>query len=104
MYQEEILKTFDSVDPRKTQGVRDYTLLHLLDDSGARASEVAMLKVDYFDAQQRTLAILGKADRYRQIKLRPKTAQLIELYIRNTVLTPNLCIKIVSLSINGEKD
>ena len=41
-----------------------------------------MLKVDYLDPQQRTLAILGKANRYRQIKLRPKTAQLIELYIR----------------------
>lgn len=88
LYQEEILKTFGAVDLRKTQGVRDYTLLHLLDDSGARASEVAMLKVDYFDAQQRTLAILGKADRYRQIKLRPKTAQLIELYIRKYRVDP----------------
>ncbi|MCK4390302.1 MAG: tyrosine-type recombinase/integrase [Desulfobacterales bacterium] len=82
LYQEEILKTFEAVDLKKKQGLRDYTLLHLLHDSGARASEVATLKVDYFDPQQQTLAILGKANRYRQLKLRSKTAQLIELYIK----------------------
>ena len=88
LYQEEILKAFDAVDLRKKQGVRDYALLHLLDDSGARANEIATLKLDYFDPQQKTLAILGKANRYRQIKLRPKTAQLIELYIRKYRVSP----------------
>jgi len=62
--------------------LRDYALLHLLHDSGARASEVATLNLDYFDPQQKTLAILGKANRYRQIRLQPKTAQLIEVYIK----------------------
>lgn len=82
LYQEEILKTFETVDLRKKQGLRDYALLHLLHDSGARASEVATLNLDYFDPQQKTLAILGKANRYRQIRLQPKTAQLIEVYIK----------------------
>ena len=88
LYQEEILKTLDAVGLKKKLGIRDYTLLHLLDDSGARASEVATLKIDYFDPQQETLAILGKANRYRQIKLRPKTAQLIALYIRKYRVNP----------------
>ena len=81
LYPDEILKVFKTVELKKTGGVRDYTILHLLDDSGARASEVATLNLDYFDPQNQTLAILGKGNRYRQIKMKPKTTQLITLYI-----------------------
>ena len=63
--------------------------MHLLYDSGARASEIAMLKLDYFNPQEKTLAILGKGDRYRIIGLEPKTVQLLQLYIREYRVTPN---------------
>ena len=81
LYPQEIHKVFQSVDLKKKTGVRDYTLLHLLYDSGARASEIATLNLDYFNAEQKTLAILGKGNRYRLIELQPKTVQLIQLYI-----------------------
>jgi len=85
---EEVLNVFEAVDLNKKQGFRDYTILHLLHDSGARASEIATLNLDYFDPQKATLAILGKANRYRQIKLAPKTAQLLSLYIAKYRITP----------------
>jgi integrase/recombinase XerD len=88
LYQEEILKVFESVDLKKKDGLRDYALLHLLQDSGARASEIATLKVDYFNPQQKTLAILGKWNRYRLIELEPKTVQLLQLYITKYRTTP----------------
>jgi len=81
IHQEEILKVFETVDLKKSQGLRDYCLLHLLNDSGARASEIATLNLDYFDPQQKTLAILGKENHYRLINLWPRTVQLIKLYI-----------------------
>ena len=81
LYPDEILKVFEAVNLNYAQGMRDYAILHLLDDSGARASEIAALNLDYFDFQNRTLAILGKGNRYRQIKLNPKTVQLVRLYI-----------------------
>jgi site-specific recombinase XerD len=81
LYPDEILKVFDTVDIKKDQGFRDYTILNLLYDSGARASEVATLNLDYFDPHHATLAILGKGNRYRQIELLPKTAVLISMYI-----------------------
>ncbi|MBL7181384.1 MAG: tyrosine-type recombinase/integrase [Desulfobacterales bacterium] len=81
LYPDEILKIFDSVDLTKKNGFRDYTILHLLDDSGARASEIATLNLDYFNVQQKTLAILGKGNRFRLIELSPKTTELIKLYI-----------------------
>jgi site-specific recombinase XerD len=81
LHQEEMLKVFTSVDLKTKEGVRDYCLLHLLYDSGARASEIATLNLDCFDYHHKTLAILGKGNRYRLLTLLPKTAELLTLYI-----------------------
>lgn len=88
LYPQEIHKVFQRVDLKKKTGVRDYTLLHLLYDSGARASEIATLNLDYFNPEQKTLAILGKGNRYRLIELKPKTVQLVQLYIAKYRITP----------------
>ena len=81
LYVEEIFDVYEAVDLKKPLGFRDYTILHLLADSGARASEVAMLNVDYFNPAQKTLTILGKANKFRLIKLTQKTADLLKQYI-----------------------
>ncbi len=83
LYLEEVQKVFNTVDLTLKEGMRDYTILHLLFDSGARASEIATLNLDYFDSQNETLSILGKGNRYRLINLWPKTVSLIEEYILN---------------------
>jgi site-specific recombinase XerD len=88
LYQEEILQVFQSVDIRRNEGFRDYTLLHLLYDSGARASEIATLNLDYFNLQQKTLTILGKGDRFRLIQIEKKTSQLLQLYISKYRIDP----------------
>jgi site-specific recombinase XerD len=88
LYPEEIMDVYNAVDLNKSEGLRDYCLLHLLFDSGARATEVATLNLDYFDAHNQTLAILGKGNRFRQIKLWPKTCQLITLYVQRYRTTP----------------
>jgi len=88
LYQDEINLVFESVDIKKMEGFRNYTILHLLYDSGARASEIATLNIDDFNYQQKTLAILGKGNRYRLIKLLPKTTELIKLYIEKYRKTP----------------
>jgi len=88
LYSEEILKVFETVDLKKSQGFRDYTILHLLHDSGARASEIATLNINYFDPENKTLAILGKGNRYRLIELWPKTTELIKRYISKYRITP----------------
>jgi site-specific recombinase XerD len=88
LYQDEILQIFKAVDLRRKEGFRDYVLLHLLYDSGARASEITTLNLEYFDPQKRTLAILGKGDRFRLVKLEPKTCHLLQLYIRKYRISP----------------
>jgi site-specific recombinase XerD len=79
---DDILQVFGSVDLRKKEGFRDYTILHLLFDSGARASEAANLEIHFFDPHKKTLIIKGKGGNYRLIELQPKTIELIERYMK----------------------
>ena len=88
LYQDEILEVFQAVDLRTKEGFRDYALLHLLYDSGARATEMATLNLDYFNPEKKTLAILGKGNRFRIIKLEPKPCHLLQLYIRKYRISP----------------
>jgi integrase/recombinase XerD len=81
LYIEEILATYKAVDLKKPLGFRDYTIVHLLADSGARASEIATLNLDYFNPTQKTLIILGKGDKFRLIKLGQRSTDLIKRYI-----------------------
>lgn len=87
--QEEMLAVLESVDLRSAQGFRDYTILNLLLDSGARAGEVAALELGFFDPQKKTLAILGKGRRFRMISLWPKTTDLLCRYIKKYRITPH---------------
>ena len=88
LYQDEILKVFHAVDLRTKEGFRDYALLHLLYDSAARATEMATLNLDYFDPEKKTLAILGKGNRFRIIQIETKTCHLLQLYIRKYRISP----------------
>jgi len=88
LYPKEVMKVFEAVDFKKNEGMRDYTILHLLYDSGARASEIATLDLDYFDPENETIAVLGKGNQYRLISLWPITASLITNYILNCRIDP----------------
>jgi site-specific recombinase XerD len=81
LYPYEIDQILQAVDLKNALGVRDYCLLQLLYDSGARATEIATLNLDYFNAHNKTLAILGKGNRFRQIELETKTVRLLNIYI-----------------------
>jgi len=89
LYPNEVLDVFEAVDLKTSYGFRDYTILNLLYDSGARASEMASLVLDFFDPENNTLAILGKGNQYRQIELLPKTVQLVKAYVKKYRKKPN---------------
>lgn len=78
---QEVIKVFDSVDLKRTDGFRNLTILNLLYDSGARASEIAELDLAYFNPGNKTLSILGKGNRFRLVELWPRTVSMIERYI-----------------------
>lgn len=88
---DEVMKIFDAVDLKRQEGFRDYVILHLLYDSGARAAEIAGLTLEDLEPDSKRLTLLGKGNRYRVVELWPKTVELLEKYIashRRTPLTP----------------
>ena len=87
---EEVMKVFESVDFKRKEGFRDYTILNLLYDTGARASEIGVLMLDYFDPENKTLSIIGKGNRFRRVELWPKTVILLERYIKDFRNKPQL--------------
>lgn len=80
---EKVIKVLESVDFKRKEGFRDYAILNLLYDTGARASEIGALKIDYFDPENGTLSILGKGNRFRRVALWPKTVILLKRYIKD---------------------
>ncbi len=102
LYPQEIYKVFDAVNLTQKDGFRNYVLLHLLYDTGARATEIATLRLGYFDYKNKTLAILGKGNRYRQIELLTKTAELVHQYVSKYRRHPNtLCKEILFVNQRG---
>ena len=78
LYPEEINQVLSTVNINTALGFRDYTILHLLFESGARASEMARLNLDYFNPEKGSLAIMGKGNRFRQIDLSPTIVKMIK--------------------------
>ncbi len=103
LYHDEVLKVFNAVDFKRIDGFRDYTILNLLYDSGARASEVATFKLDYFEPNKKTIAILGKGNRYRLIELWPRTVVLLNRYIKEYRKKPKAkCREYLFINQRGE--
>ncbi|KPA19712.1 Integrase, catalytic core, phage domain protein [Candidatus Magnetomorum sp. HK-1] len=88
--QEELLDVFNSVDLQKKDGFRDYVILHLLYDSGARATEITDIKIDDINVNDKTVAILGKGQRYRIVQIWEKTIKLVERYAKEYRNSPKL--------------
>lgn len=100
---EEMITLFKTVDIKTKEGFRDYTILHLLFDTGARASEVALLKIDDFDIQRKSIALLGKGKRYRLVEVWPRTADLLSLYLTRYRTSPKpLYCKSLFINQRGE--
>jgi len=103
LYPEEINQVLNAVNINTALGFRDYIILHLLFESGARASEIAGLELDYFNPEQGTLAILGKGNRFRQVDLSPTTVKMIKAYMVNHRRRPTpACANRLFISQHGK--
>ena len=85
---EDVMKLFKSIDQSTTSGMKDYLILNILYDTGIRASELAGLKLSGFDSKEHTLEIFGKGNKWRKIRIWPRTSQLISNYIQKWRETP----------------
>ena len=61
---------------------RDYAVISIFKDTGARLSEVAGLAVDDVAAREREATVTGKGDKQRTIKYTYDTARSLDRYMR----------------------
>ena len=63
--------------------IRDISILEILYGSGLRLSEVGNLNVNNIDLTKRTVTVLGKGNKQRQVPLSLKSTEVLQEYINN---------------------
>lgn len=78
----EVRAIFESIGRNDSLGERDYVILNLLYNTGARVSEICNLKVSQIRLQPPSLiTIIGKGKKLRQVPLWENTALLLKNYL-----------------------
>ena len=84
---EEVRTILEQIDQRTVWGRRDYALLALLFNTGARVSEIVALQTsDLRLTSPHSVRLLGKGRRERICPLWPETARLLQQHLTDTGL------------------
>ena len=87
---DEVKAILQSIDETTPTGRRDYTLISLLYNTGARAQEICDLRVGHIIDSPPSVIITGKGRKTRQVPLWPETAAILKAYIKNRDLQQNV--------------
>jgi site-specific recombinase XerD len=99
---------FKAAKDNKRNGVRDYALVMFLFETGARAGEIAKLKVKDVDFSNKSARVLGKGSKSRTVFFRESTkAALLSLLAERDISSGNQYLfyseRGESLSISGQR-
>ena len=87
---EEIRTILEQIDRRNAQGQRDYVLLALMFNTGARIQELVSLQTtDLRLTAPHSVKFLGKGRKERICPLWPETAQLLQQHLANGEVGPH---------------
>ena len=96
---EEELKTIlDSIDTTTKIGRRNLTILTLLYDTAARASEIINLKVENIHLEEKYIILTGKGNKQRIVSMMEQTKKLLINYIKENHIKSGYLF-----NINGNK-
>jgi site-specific recombinase XerD len=99
--EKEIQAMLDAVDVNSRTGIRDKALLLMLYNTGARAGEIACLKVTDLRLDGTSqVKLLGKGKKHRSCPLWPETAQALQAYLRKRA-TQDIGREPLFLNANG---
>lgn len=79
---QEVNAMLESIDQAKPLGKRDYTLISLLYNTGARVQEICDLKGEAVMQSPPLVVVTGKGKKTRQVPLWPETASLLADYLK----------------------
>jgi len=79
---EEVKAILKSIDQTTSKGRRDYVLISLLYNTGARVQEICDLRGEDVSELPPSVIITGKGRKTRQVPLWPETAAIVKEYLR----------------------
>ena len=85
--EEELNKIFNNIDTTTIKGRRNLTLLVLLYDTAARASEIINLKLEDIHLEEKYIILTGKGNKQRIVSMMDQTQQLLIKYIKENNIT-----------------
>ena len=91
--EEELQTIFNSIDSSTKKGLRNLTLLVLLYDTGARASEIINLKVEDICLEEKVVILTGKGNKQRVVPIMENTKELIDQYLNQEKINNGLIFK-----------
>lgn len=87
--EEEIQQIFNSIDTSSNKGRRNLTILVLLYDTAARASEILNLKLEDIHLEEKYIILTGKGNKQRVVPIMEQTKKLLSEYIKENKLQFN---------------
>ncbi len=95
---EQLKEFFDSIERTSFLGIRDYAVYALMYDLGLRVGEIYKLNLEDVDLKSKTLTVLGKGNRRRELYLNAEMVQVLSEWLavrhnfKNSKLTRALFI------------
>lgn len=92
-----------SIDLTKPLGKRDQAILELLYGCGLRVSEIAGLKLEHFDEEERFFRVTGKGNKTRMVPMGSKAFEALQNFLRHeriSLVKPHTT-GLVFLSVRG---
>lgn len=82
--EDELKQVFDSIDTTTKIGRRDLTIVTLMYDTGARASEILELKYEDINLEEQKIILTGKGNKKRIVPIMNPTKDLLIKYFKES--------------------
>lgn len=79
--QQQLKQLFDSIDRSNFLGIRDYAVYALMYELGLRVGEIFKLNFENINLKNKTLTVLGKGNRRRELSLNPEILQVLSEWL-----------------------
>jgi site-specific recombinase XerD len=78
---QQVKMLFDSIDRSNFLGIRDYAVYAVMYSLGLRVGEVYQLNLNDINSENKTLTVLGKGNRRRELYLNPEVLQVLSEWL-----------------------
>jgi integrase/recombinase XerD len=77
----EVRRLLDACDLDTNRGARDHAIISVLHAAGLRRDEVGTIQLASYDREGRTIRVVGKGNKEREVSIQPETVDAIDRWV-----------------------